>query len=101
MTTISRRVLIGRIGAVVGAAALGPRAAAAQGAQAAPPPSPFDVHRDYGPNADPVTYPDQDIITIDPAFNGLRVNNSGIHRLWTGSRWFVGPACYSQGTYPL
>src|SRR2546427_318776 len=102
MTTISRRVLIGRIGAVVGAAALAPRTAAAQAAQAAqaaPPPPPFDVHRDYNPNADPVSYPDPDIITIDPAFNALRVNNSAVHRLWTGGSWSEGPAWCSQGKY--
>jgi gluconolactonase len=100
MTTISRRVLIGRIGSVVGAAALAPRAAGAQAPQAAPPPpSPFDVHRDYNPTADPVSYPDPDIITIDPAFNALRVNNSGIHRLWTGGMWSEGPAWCSQGKY--
>src|SRR6266705_1204070 len=98
--TISRRVLIGRIGAVVGAAALAPRAAGAQGPQAAPPPlSPFDVHRDYNPTADPVSYPDPDIITLDPAFNALRVNNSAIHRLWTGGMWSEGPAWCSQGKY--
>ena len=100
MTTISRRVLIGRIGSVVGAAAFAPRAAGAQAPQAAPPPpSPFDVHRDYNPTADPVSYPDPDIITIDPAFNALRVNNSGIHRLWTGGMWSEGPAWCSQGKY--
>jgi len=97
--SISRRVLLGRFGAVVGAAALARRSEAAQGAQAAPPPPPFDVHRDYNPTADPVSYPDPDIVTIDPAFNALRVNNSAIHRLWTGGQWSEGPAWCSQGKY--
>src|SRR5438874_10762328 len=97
--TISRRVLLGRFGAVMGAAALVPRTAAAQGAQAVPPPPTFDTHRDYNPTADPVSYPDPDIITIDPAFNALRVNNSAIHRLWTGGMWSEGPAWCSQGKY--
>jgi gluconolactonase len=97
--TISRRVLIGRIGAVVGAAALTPRAAAAQGAQPVAPPPPFDTHRDYRPAAEPVSYPDPDIVTVDPAFNGLRVNNTAIHRLWTGGMWSEGPAWCSQGKY--
>jgi len=99
MTTISRRVLIGRIGAVVGAAAVAPRAGRAQGAQSAPAPPPFDTHRDYGPSAEPVSYPDPDIITVDPAFNALRVNNTAIHRLWTGGMWSEGPAWCSQGKY--
>ncbi len=94
---ISRRVLIGRIGAVVGAAALAPRAAGAQGA---PPPAPaFDTHRDYGASSEPISYPDPDIVTIDPAFNALRVNNTAIHRLWTGGMWSEGPAWCSQGKY--
>jgi len=98
--TISRRVLIGRIGAVVGAAALAPRSAAAQGAQQpVPPPPPFDTHRDYNPTADPISYPDPDIITVDPSFNALRVNNTAIHRLWTGGMWSEGPAWCSQGKY--
>ena len=96
---ISRRVLIGRIGAVVGAAALAPRGTAAQGAQAAPPVPAFDPRRDYSPAADPVSYPDPDIIAIDPAFNALRVNNTAIHRLWTGGMWSEGPAWCSQGKY--
>src|SRR5262245_13485535 len=95
---ISRRVLIGRIGAAVGAAAIAPRAVSAQGA-APPPVTAFDAHRDYGANADPVSYPDPDIITVDPAFNGLRVNNTAIHRLWTGGMWSEGPAWSSQGKY--
>jgi gluconolactonase len=54
--------------------------------------------RDFGPNA-PVTYPDPDIITHDPAFNALRVNNTGIHRLFTGGMWDEGPAWCAQGRY--
>ena len=97
--TFSRRVLIGRFGAVVGAAALAPRRAAAQGAQPVAPPPPFDTHRDYNPTADPVSYPDPDVVVVDPAFNGLRVNNTAIHRLWTGGQWSEGPAWCSQGKY--
>jgi len=96
---ISRRVLIGRIGAVVGAAALAPRAAAQGAQQPAPPAPPFDTHRDYNPTAEPVSYPDPDVIAIDPSFNNLRVNNTAIHRLWTGGMWSEGPAWCSQGKY--
>ncbi len=95
---ISRRVLIGRIGAAVGAAAFSPRMANAQGAPVPPPPA-YDTHRDYSPASDPVSYPDPDIVTIDPAFNALRVNNTAIHRLWTGGMWSEGPAWCSQGKY--
>jgi gluconolactonase len=36
---------------------------------------------------------------VDPAFNALRVNNTAIHRLWTGGMWSEGPAWCSQGKY--
>ena len=100
MTQISRRVLIGRIGAAVGAAAaLAPARAFGQGAPAVPPPTPYDPRRNYDPASDPVSYPDPDLVTIDPAFNGLRVNNTAIHRLWTGGMWCEGPAWCGQGKY--
>ena len=77
---LSRRTVIGRIGAAVSAVALAPAVAFGQGAQ---PVTSYDPRRNYDPAADPVSYPDPDIVTIDPAFNALRVNNTAIHRLWT------------------
>jgi gluconolactonase len=80
------------------AAALAPGWLAAQ--VAAEPPSTVSMPpRDFGPGASPVTYPDPDLITIDPAFNGLRVGNAPIQRLWTGALWSEGPAWSSQGRY--
>ena len=49
--------------------------------------------------SEPVTYPDPDIITIDPSFNALRVGNTPIQRLWTGGMWCEGPAWNGQGQY--
>jgi len=46
-----------------------------------------------------VTYPDPDIITIDPSFGALRLGNTAIQRLWTGAYWSEGPAWSSQGRY--
>jgi gluconolactonase len=102
----SRRDAIQRLAAAAGAAALGPRLANAQ-AQTAPPvparvPPPSVISnppRDFTPGAQPVTYPDPDIITIDPAFNSLRLGNTPIQRLWTGGYWSEGPAWCSQGRY--
>ncbi len=54
--------------------------------------------RDYNPGS-PVSYPDPDIITIDPAFAPLRVNNTAIQRLFTGGMWDEGPAWCAQGRY--
>ena len=104
---ISRRQVIQRIGAAAGVAAFMPRMLAAQGAQA-PAPAPARVGppsvisnppRDFTPGAQPVTYPDPDLITIDPSFNSLRIGNTPIQRLWTGGYWCEGPAWSSQGRY--
>ena len=46
-----------------------------------------------------MTYPDPDLVTVDPAFNGLRIGNTPIQRLWTGALWSEGPAWSSQGRY--
>ena len=91
----SRRVVIKTISAA-GAAVLAPTWLAAQPA----PPSTVSVPpRVFGPEGSPVTYPDPDLVTVDPAFNGLRVGNTPIQRLWTGALWSEGPAWSSQGRY--
>src|SRR2546422_892891 len=97
---MSRRALMKSIGAAAGVAIARPRLVAGQAAQnSAPPPGAFPTLRDYTPGAPPVSYPDPDILTVDPAFNQLRVNNTAIHRLWTGAMWSEGPAWCSQGKY--
>jgi gluconolactonase len=83
---------------VASAAALAPGWLAAQAA-AEPPSTVSTPPRDFGPGGSPVTYPDPDLITIDPAFNALRVGNTPIQRLWTGALWSEGPAWSSQGRY--
>jgi gluconolactonase len=55
--------------------------------------------RDFAPDAPPAPYPDPDVLVVDPAFNALRVFNSPIQRLYTGSLWAEGPAWSSQGRY--
>ena len=97
---MSRRALMKSIGAAAGAAIALPGLVAGQATQnSAPPPGAFPTLRDYTPGAPPVSYPDPDILTVDPAFNQLRVNNTAIHRLWTGAMWSEGPAWCSQGKY--
>ena len=109
MREISRRDLLQTIGAAAGVAAFVPRAALAQGAPApaqapaaprvGPPTVISNPPRDFSPGAPPVTYPDPDLITIDPAFNSLRLGNASIQRLFTGGMWCEGPAWSSQGRY--
>jgi gluconolactonase len=97
---ISRRRLMKSLGAAAGAAVAMPRLVAGQTAQnSPPPPSTFPTLRDYSPGAPPVSYPDPDVLTIDPAFNQLRVNNTAIHRLFTGAMWSEGPAWCSLGRF--
>ena len=106
-TEITRRRLITTIGVAAAAAVVAPRASFARGRQATPTPaSPPTVisnpPRDFGPDAPPTTYfTDPDVLTIDPAFNGLVQANTSIKRLWTGALWAEGPAWNSQGRYLL
>src|ERR1700754_1569910 len=84
--SVSRRAAIGAISTAAGVAAFTPQllaqpapAAAPNAARSTAPSVISNPPRDFGPNGNPVTYPDPDIITIDPAFNALRVNNTSIH----------------------
>ena len=99
---MSRRELMTRVGAAAGVAFLTPRSARAQQAAQAPaktnPPTVIsNPPRDFTPGATPVSYPDPDIVTVDPAFASLRLGNTPIQRLWTGGLWCEGPAWSSQG----
>jgi gluconolactonase len=93
----SRRVVIKTMSAA-GAAALAPSWLAAQTA-VEPPSTVTNPPRDFSAGAPPVTYPDPDLVTVDPSFNGLRIGNTPIQRLWTGALWSEGPAWSSQGRY--
>ena len=102
---MTRRELTLKMGAFAGLAAVSPRLARAQAPQAvvparsSPPSVISNPPRDFSPGAPPVTYPDPDLITVDPAFNSLRLGNTPIQRLWTGGLWMEGPAWCSQGRY--
>jgi gluconolactonase len=99
LTVITRRRLLTTIGAAMAV----PRAALAQRAQGKPLSAPTvisDPPRDFGPDAPPTTYfADPDVLTVDPAFDGLIQANTSIKRLWTGALWAEGPAWNSQGRY--
>src|SRR5262249_4962724 len=102
--TISRRRLLTTIGAVAGAAAA-PRTLFGQSSQGKPLSAPTVISnppRDFGPDAPPTTYfADPDVLTVDPAFDGLIQANTSIKRLWTGALWAEGPAWNFQGRYLL
>src|SRR6185503_15506044 len=95
----SRREVLYQIGAAAGAAAWSSRVVRGQAqtppappARSSPPSVISNPPRDFSPGAPPVTYPDPDVITIDPSFNALRLGNTSIQRLWTGAYWCEGPA---------
>src|SRR5262245_22244206 len=100
---MSRRGLIKTVGVVAGAVVVAPRVALGQAPASGPvaPPSTItSPPRDFGPNGAPTTYfTDPDVLTVEPAFNGLRQPNAPIQRLWTGALWSEGPAWNSQGRY--
>ena len=98
-----RRKLITGVGAAVSVAALVPRWARAQAVSAGPmgPPSTItQPPRDFSANGAPTTYfTDPDVLTVQPAFDGLRQPNAPIQRLWTGALWAEGPAWSSVGRF--
>ena len=59
------------------------------------------VKRDFTPGANPVRYPDPDIIALDKRFEKLKIGNTPIQRLATGNLWAEGPAWNGVGNYLL
>jgi gluconolactonase len=55
--------------------------------------------RDYGPQAEPVRYPDPDIVVLDKRFAKYKIGNTPIQRLYTGCLWAEGPAWNGVGNY--
>jgi gluconolactonase len=83
------------------AAAIGSLAAAPAIAQ--PPQtaiSPEATPRDWS-GAQPVRYPDPDIVALDNRFRRYIVGNTVIKRLYTGTLWAEGPAWNGVGRYLL
>ena len=94
--TLSRRTVIGALGA--GIAVAGSGASLAQ--PVAPPTTITNPPRDFSRRGAPTTYfTDPDILTVDPVFDGIAQPNSAIQRLWTGALWSEGPAWSSVGRY--
>jgi len=55
--------------------------------------------RDFGPGAEPVRYPDPDIVVLDKRFAKYKIGNTPIQRLHTGMLWAEGPAWNGVGKY--
>lgn len=100
---MSRRQFIGGSSAVMASSFLGERSLVAQAPaspqRVSPPSVVSNPPRDFTPGAAPVTYPDPDVLVLDPSFTALRLGNTPIQRLWTGGYWCEGPAWCAQGRY--
>jgi gluconolactonase len=59
--------------------------------------------RDYGPGAEPVRYPDPDIVVLDKRFEPYKLGNTPIQRLYHSPEmlWAEGPAWNAVGKYLL
>lgn len=54
--------------------------------------------RNFNPDAQPVRYPDPDVIGLDPRFK-YKAGTTGILRLYRGTLWAEGPAWNGVGRY--
>ena len=100
MTLHSDRTKLRRHSVVAALAATAASGTALAQTRVGPPTTITTPPRDFGPNGAPTTYfNDPDIITVDPAFNGLLQVNAPIQRLWTGALWAEGTAWCAQGRY--
>ncbi len=74
--------------------------AAATALAAATSMAPSAFARNFGPDAEPVRYPDPDIVVLDKRFKA-RLGNTPIQRLHHGTLWAEGPAWSGVGRYLL
>ena len=58
-----------------------------------------DGPRNFGPGAQPVRYPDPDLVTLDDEFNKYKIGNTPIKRISQGDLWAEGPAWNGVGNY--
>ena len=62
--------------------------------------APAAFARNFGPNADPVRYPEPDVVVLDKRFK-YKIGNAPIVRLYTGMLFAEGPAWNGVGRYLL
>lgn len=55
--------------------------------------------RNYGPGAEPVRYPEPDVVVLDKRFANIKLGSSPIRRLHTGMLWAEGTAWNGVGKY--
>jgi len=60
--------------------------------------APAALARNFGSDAEPVRYPEPDVIQLDPRFKA-KIGNTPIMRLYRGTLWAEGPAWNGVGRY--
>jgi gluconolactonase len=98
-TTRAAQATTHRRGFLAGAAAALVATATGRIAKAQNTPTGSTTTRHYGPHAEPVRYPDPDIVVLDKRFSPIKIGNSAIERLHTGMLWAEGPAWNGVGKY--
>lgn len=89
--TLSRRSFVTAAAAAVASASVA-TSLYAQGSEGGP-------VTEYGPNAKPVSYPNTDVIVLDPERFTAKQGNAPIRRIFTGGSWCEGPAWSGVGNY--
>jgi len=62
--------------------------------------APSAFARNFGPDAEPVRYPEPDVVVLDKRFK-YKLGNTPIQRLYKGTLWAEGPAWNGVGRYLL
>ncbi len=62
--------------------------------------APTAFARNFGPDAEPVRYPEPDVVVLDKRFK-YKLGNTPIQRLYRGTLWAEGPAWNGVGRYLL
>ena len=89
--SLNRRTFVKAAAAVVASASLA-TPLYAQGSEGGP-------VTEYGPGAKPVSYPNTDVIVLDPERFTAKQGNAPIRRIFTGGSWLEGPAWNGGGNY--
>ncbi len=84
LKAMDRRAFLATATAVAAATTMGPTAFA----------------RNFGPDAEPVRYPEPDVVVLDKRFK-YKLGNTPIQRLYRGTLWAEGPAWNGVGRYLL
>ena len=92
MTDLNRRLMLAGAAATIPALALAQTRPQQANVISNPP-------RQWGPGSPPVSYPDPDVLVIDPSFSDLILGLTAIQRVGTGYQWAEGPAWSAQGNY--